>query len=460
MYSSNDLYLNHPPLLSYIREDGPVYGGDGLWEWTVTDPAVFGERKSYGEVMEGLQKSPKAWKEFCGLNDRFKQEIVEFCMGLRGLNITYDPVFKKIFNPELAPERLEEFISLCLGEKLKIMSVLPNESWRLTEDSSLLVMDILMKMESGALVNVEIQRIGYLFPGQRCACYSSDLVMRQYMQVRREKKALNEAFSYKDIKKVYTIVLMEKSSKEFRDFPNDYLHHAKQTFNTGLTLDLLQEYILVPLDIFKSSHQNISSKLEAWLYFIASDKLDDIKMVLEAYPEFMEIYREVFQFRYDVKELTSMFSEALRILDRNTIQLMIEQQAEETERMSQELAEKRRELAASGKELDEKRKELAVSGKKLEEKRKELAASGKKLEEKRKELAASNKELEEKCRELADSTKELEEKRQELAASGKELEEKRRELAVSGKELEKYKKHAKEQEEEIRRLKSLLDKKG
>ena len=51
--------------------------------------------------------------------------------------------------------------------------------------------------------------------------------------------------------------------------------------------------------------------------------------MIEAYPEFTELYREVFDFRYHKKELVSMYSEALRILDQNTVELMVELQQEE-----------------------------------------------------------------------------------------------------------------------------------
>ena len=100
-------------------------------------------------------------------------------------------------------------------------------------------------------------------------------------------------------RQVYTIVLIQQSPSEFHRFPDQYLHYSRQTFNTGLELDLLQEYLLIPLDIFRKNHHNISSKLDAWLMFIASDQPRDI--------------REVFHFRYHKKELVSMFSEALRI---------------------------------------------------------------------------------------------------------------------------------------------------
>lgn len=52
--------------------------------------------------------------------------------------------------------------------------------------------------------------------------------------------------------------------------------------------------------------------------------MKDICRIIKIYPEFREIYREVFQFRYQVKEVMGMFSEALGILDANTTQYMIE----------------------------------------------------------------------------------------------------------------------------------------
>ena len=70
--------------------------------------------------------------------------------------------------------------------------------------------------------------------------------------------------------------------------------------------------------------------------FIASDQPRDIRQLIEAYPEFTELYREVFHFRYHKKELVSMFSEALRILDANTTQYMIEVQQAQIEALQEE----------------------------------------------------------------------------------------------------------------------------
>ena len=89
--------------------------------------------------------------------------------------------------------------------------------------------------------------------GQRSACYSSDLLLRQYRRVKGEKK---KAFSYKNIKSVYTIVFFETSIKEFHEYPQNYIHKFKQQSDTGLELELLQKYVFIPLDIFHGIYHN------------------------------------------------------------------------------------------------------------------------------------------------------------------------------------------------------------
>lgn len=71
-----------------------------------------------------------------------------------------------------------------LNRKVKIVDVLLGDSTRLADEQSLLIMDILVRFEDGTYCNVEVQKIGYAFPGERCACYSSDLLLRQYKKAR------------------------------------------------------------------------------------------------------------------------------------------------------------------------------------------------------------------------------------------------------------------------------------
>ena len=67
--------------------------------------------------------------------------------------------FKELMNPEYTPERLNDFLSLLLKIKVKVRDVLPNDSTRITDESSLLITDIVVELENGSLANVEVQKL-------------------------------------------------------------------------------------------------------------------------------------------------------------------------------------------------------------------------------------------------------------------------------------------------------------
>ena len=81
--------------------------------------------------------------------------------------------------------------------------------------------------------------------------------------------------------------------------------------------------------------------------------------MIEAYPEFSEIYREVFRFRYQMKELMSMYSEALKILDANTVNLMVELQQQKIAEQSAQLKEQGAQLRVKDTQLAEKDAQIA-----------------------------------------------------------------------------------------------------
>ena len=321
---------------------------------------ILGEQQTREEVMDAIEKNETVAQMFQEFSEELQEELVAFCMGNWGLKITYDPFFKYIFNPEFRPERLSDFLSLLLGEAVEVIDALPNESGRVTEAGSMLITDILVKLTSGSLANIEIQKIGYTFPGQRCACYSSDLLMRQLTRVKKEAKQKNKKFSYKDVKKVYTIVLIEKSASIYWDCSDFYIHRSKQTFDTGLNLDLLQEYIIIPLDVFRKISHNNLSKLEAWLYFIGSDSPKDISRVIEAYPEFKELYNELLMLRYDMKELVGMFDyyrQLLREADEEAVEYMVEEQRKEIEEQKRQIEKNKQEIERQREENERQREE-------------------------------------------------------------------------------------------------------
>ena len=230
--------------------------------------------------------------------------------------------------------------------------------------------------QQNSLANVEVQKIGYSFPGQRSACYSSDLLLRQYKRVKGEKK---KAFSYKDIKSVYTIVFFETSIKEFHEYPQNYIHKFKQQSDTGLELELLQKYVFIPLDIFRTIyHNNVKSngknsanrrwnKTEAWLTFLSTDEPEIIIELIRQYPEFKEMYEEIYVMCQNVEKVMEMFSKELIQLDRNTVQYMIDEMQDTIDIQKETIDTQKVELEAKQETIDTQKEELETARCQLQE---------------------------------------------------------------------------------------------
>ena len=359
--------------------------------------------RTQGEVLSELRENTKLWKTFCEWEGKYQQEYLDICTGVKGVKLLYDTYFKAVMNPDTRPERLNDFLSEILGKKVKILKVLPNESAQIAAESSLLIMDIVVQFEDGSIANVEVQKIGYLFPGQRSACYSSDLLLRQYKRVRAE---LGQGFTYRKIQKVYTIVLFEKSNSDFSNFSKEiYIHHFEQKSDTGVEMNLLQEYTFICLDIFDDIIHNegrkIDGRLEEWLVFLKEDDPDMIIKLLEQNSEFRDIYEEIYNICRNSERMMGMFSKELEILDRNTVKLMIDELdealGEEREKVKA-IKQERETLKAEKESLEAEMQEAKAEKESLETEmqrtKDEMEAERKRAEEAEKELIRLRAELE------------------------------------------------------------------
>ncbi len=329
------------------------------------------------DIKQEIYENPKLLEKYREWDEEQQEEFLDYCTGVKGVKILYDAFFKEIMNPENTPERLNELLSLLLGQSVTIKRVLPGDSTRLADEQSLLIMDILVELADTSLANVEVQKIGYSFPGQRSACYSSDLLLRQYKRVKGEKK---KAFSYKDIKSVYTIVFFETSIKEFHEYPQNYIHKFKQQSDTGLELELLQKYVFIPLDIFRTIyHNNVKSngkngggncwnRTEAWLTFLSTDEPEIIIELIRQYPEFKEMYEEIYVMCQNVEKVMEMFSKELIQLDRNTVQYMIDEMQDTIDVQKEELEAKQETIDTQKEKLEEQKTTINTQKEELEAK--------------------------------------------------------------------------------------------
>lgn len=177
----------------------------------------------------------RTYPQFNTLTPDLKKKLIDFMSGKSTLPLTYDPIFKKIFNPDIYPERLSSFISSIIGVPVTVKCVLSNEE-HLLHGTALLIMDILVELHDGSI-----------------------------------------------------------------------------------------------------------------------DNIDELQSVINEYPWVEPIYRDMAMYLENPEEVLNMFSEALRILDQNTIQFMIDD-------MKKQLVEKDAELAEQGNTIAEQENTIAEQG--------------------------------------------------------------------------------------------------
>ena len=284
----------------------------------------FSMIRSREQILLEIRSDPALNARFEALSEEAQKEFLDICTGEKGVKILYDSFFRSVMNPELYPDRLQSMLSCILGMEIASFHVLETSSFALGDVKSLVIMDIVVELLDGSIINLEVQKIGYDFPGERAACYASDLTLRQYARARRDaaKRSAEEPghkFSYHAIHPVYTIVLIEKSPSLFYRFPDQYIHRFSQKSDTGLSMELLHNYIFIPLDIFRKKHQNedISTELDAWLTFLSTEEPDEIMRLCDAFPFFRDIYRHIYEICQNTEDVMGIFSEALAELDRN-----------------------------------------------------------------------------------------------------------------------------------------------
>ena len=321
--------------------------------YTLAD--ILGAPISEQEALNFIRQNTNedSFRTFNLMDNAYRDKLLHFIMGENGLAITYDSVFKHVMMPGGTTERLEHFLSAILGEPVQIKQVLSREGSQIAETGSFIIADIIVSTKNGSIMNVEIQKIGYDFPGERASCYTADMIMRQYNYLKNKK----ESFTYRDMKPVYLIVFMEKSPAPFRQ-SSHYIHNRHSSFDTGLNLNLLDNISFISLDTFRSVVHNITTEQDAWLKFLTISDPDEIVEFVNDFPEFLPCYHDLISFRKNPKELITMFSEALRELDRNTEKYMVEQLHNQVVELQSLVAEKDNKLSETQSILSEKDKKL------------------------------------------------------------------------------------------------------
>ena len=143
--------------------------------------------------------------------------------------------------------------------------------------------------------------------------------------------------------------------------------------------------MFVPLDIFLDSLQykdiKIQNRLDAWLAFLGSDDPEIIIDIIERYPDFKEMYQQVYDICRNIEEVMGMFSKELLEMDRNTVELMIDEMQDEIKQQKEVIEEKDTIIQKNEAELKEKDEALQQKDSELQEMQQKMKELQEQLEQ-------------------------------------------------------------------------------
>ena len=126
------------------------------------------------------------------------------------------------------------------------------------------------------------------------------------------------------------------------------------------------------MDSLQYKDIKIQNRLDAWLAFLGSDDPEIIIDIIERYPDFKEMYQQVYDICRNIEEVMGMFSKELLEMDRNTVELMIDEMQDEIKQQKETIQEKDDALKEKDEVLQQKDSELQEMQQKMKELQEQL----------------------------------------------------------------------------------------
>ena len=88
------------------------------------------------------------------------------------------------------------------------------------------------------------------------------------------------------------------------------------------------------------------------------DEPEIIEQLIKKYPRFKPMYQQIYEICRNTERVMGMYSEELRILDRNTVQLMIDEMQDEIDGQKKVLIQKDEQLFQKDEQLSRQKEQL------------------------------------------------------------------------------------------------------
>ena len=188
-----------------------------------------------------------------------------------------------------------------------------------------------------------------------------------------------------------------------------------------MELELLQRFYLISLDVFSENKYPMdkNNRVTAWLSLLATRNVDDLTEILDVYPWLEAIYQDMASYLHKPEEVLTMFSDALKILDNNTVQYMIDEMQNTIDDQKAQLSDAHSQLADRDSQLADKDSQLADKDSQLADKDSQLTDMHSQLADKDSQLADKDSQLAGKDSQINDLAAEIAALKKQLAAQQK-----------------------------------------
>lgn len=191
------------------------------------------------------------------------------------LSMKSDIVFKAFFSRN--EKFLKSFLSAILGENVKIKKVMHDVRLeQLTKEMKYGVLDLDVELESGELLNVEMQLRDNHNIEERTTFYASKKIVEQ----------LEPKGKYEDLKKVIVIAILNYSFIKSPQYVTETVRVAK--VDKEYEINNTVKYYYIELEKFRNQNPNMEEKINQWLAFIDMERGDLLEMAKEKNKEIKE----------------------------------------------------------------------------------------------------------------------------------------------------------------------------
>ena len=178
-----------------------------------------------------------------------------------------DIMFKAFFSKKGNERFLKDFLNAILGKDIKIKKVIHDARLeQLTREQKYGVLDLDVELESGEIINIEMQMNNHHNMEKRTTFYASKKITEQ----------LGPNAQYTDLKKIIVIAILNYSFIELPEYVTKTVRVVNKHREYEINNDV--NYYYIELEKFRKENPDMKEPINQWLAFIDMERGDLLEM--------------------------------------------------------------------------------------------------------------------------------------------------------------------------------------